>query len=142
MDSATAAGDDFYAFANGAWAKNTAIPADKSNYGMFTALDELSKKRTREILDEAKNDSGSKIGRAYASFLDEAGVEAKGLAPIAPWLDEIRGSEIESRTIGSDRRRLTAWVLADPLVVMSTRMTKTPTSISTDRTIRSWHAGP
>ena len=38
MDKSVQPGDDFYAFANGTWAKNTQIPADKSNYGMFTAL--------------------------------------------------------------------------------------------------------
>jgi putative endopeptidase len=91
MDAAAAPGDDFYSFANGTWAKNTAIPADKSNYGMFSVLDDLSKKRTREILDAAKDDPNSKVGRAYASFLDEAAVEAKGLTPIAPWLSEVRG---------------------------------------------------
>ncbi len=90
MDRTVTPGDDFYAFANGTWAKNTTIPADRSNYGMFTALDELSKKRTREILDASKNDPDSKIGRAYASFLDDAAVNAKGMAPIKPWLDEIR----------------------------------------------------
>ena len=40
-------GDNFYQFANGTWAKNTPIPADKSNYGMFTVLDDLSRERTR-----------------------------------------------------------------------------------------------
>ncbi len=90
MDKSVAPGDDFYAYANGAWAKKTAIPADKSNYGMFTALDDLSKSRTREILDAARTDPDSKIGRAYTSFLDEAAAESKGLAPIKPWLDEIR----------------------------------------------------
>jgi putative endopeptidase len=90
MDTSVAPGDDFYQYASGTWAKNTPIPADKSNYGMFTALDDLSKKRTNEILDSAKDDSSSKIGNAYASYLDQAGVEAKGLAPIKPWLDEIK----------------------------------------------------
>lgn len=90
MDKSIAPGDDFYAFANGTWAANTAIPADKSNYGMFTALADLSQRRTREILDAAKANADSKIGRAYASFLDSAAVEAKGLAPIEPWLNKIR----------------------------------------------------
>ena len=49
MDRSVAPGEDFYAFSNGAWAKNTPIPADKSNYGMFTALDDLSKERVRQI---------------------------------------------------------------------------------------------
>ena len=40
MDRSTNAGENFYAFANGEWAKRTEIPADKSNYGMFTKLDD------------------------------------------------------------------------------------------------------
>ncbi len=93
MDKSVQPGDDFYAYANGAWAKNTQIPADKSNYGMFTVLNDLSQTRTREILDAAKGDPNSMIGRAYASYLDSAAVEAKGLAPIQPWLDKIRAVE-------------------------------------------------
>lgn len=89
MDSSIKPGDDFYGYANGAWAKNTPIPADKSNYGMFTALDDLSQERTRAILDAAKSDQSSKIGRAYASFLDSATVEVRGLAPIQPLLNSI-----------------------------------------------------
>jgi len=90
MDRSVQPGDDFYDFANGAWAKRTEIPADKSNYGMFTQLADLSQQRVRDILEAAKNDPSSKIGTAYSSFLDEAAVEARGLAPIKPWLDEIR----------------------------------------------------
>lgn len=90
MDKSVQPGDDFYAYANGAWAKKTLIPDDKSNYGMFTALADLSQTRTREILDVAKSDPNSMIGRAYASYLDGAAVEAKGLAPIQPWLAKIR----------------------------------------------------
>ena len=90
MDRTVAPGDNFYQYANGTWAKNTPIPADKSNYGMFTLLDDLSKERTRTIIEEAAKDPNSKIGAAYASFLDEAGVEAKGLAPFQPWLNEIK----------------------------------------------------
>jgi putative endopeptidase len=90
MDTSVQPGDDFYAYANGTWAKNTPIPADKSNYGMFTALGDLSQVRTREILDAAKGDPDSMIGRNYAAYLDGAAVEAKGLAPIQPWLAKIR----------------------------------------------------
>jgi putative endopeptidase len=93
MDKSVQPGDDFYAYANGTWAKNTQIPADKSNYGMFTALADLSQKRTREILDVAKGDPDSLIGRAYASYLDSAAVEAKGLAPIQPWLTKVRAAD-------------------------------------------------
>ncbi|WP_443024982.1 M13 family metallopeptidase [Sphingomonas sp. Leaf4] len=91
MDTAVKPGDNFYKYANGTWEKITPIPADKSNYGMFTALDDLSKTRTRQLLDAVKGDPNSKIGTAYATFLDQSAIEAKGLATIQPWLTEIKG---------------------------------------------------
>jgi len=91
MDRSVKPGDNFYKYANGTWEKITPIPADKSNYGMFTALDDLSKTRTRELLDAAKGDPNSKIGVAYSTYLDQSAIEAKGLAPIQPWLNEIKG---------------------------------------------------
>ena len=90
MDTSVQPGDDFYAFANGTWAKNTQIPADKSNFGMFTVLQDLSQTRTREILDAAKGDKNSMIGRAYNSYLDHARVEALGLEPAKPWLAQVK----------------------------------------------------
>src|SRR3954470_5992663 len=82
MDRSVMPGDSFYRYANGTWAKDTPIPADRSNYGMFTMLDDLSRQRTREILDEVKGDPNSKIGSAYSAYLDEAAIESRGLAPI------------------------------------------------------------
>ncbi len=90
MDPAIKPGDDFYFYANGGWAKATPIPADKSNYGAFNVLDDLSRARTKDILESAKADATSKIGAAYSSYLDEAAVEAKGLTPLKPWLAEIK----------------------------------------------------
>jgi len=90
MDRSVLPGDDFYRYANGTWAKNTAIPADKASIGVFEQLQDLSDQRTRDLLEAAKADPSSKIGRAYASFLNTAAIEAKGLAPIAPWLNRIK----------------------------------------------------
>ena len=91
MDETVRPGDNFYQFANGSWTKNTAIPADKSNYGNFTVLDDLSRERTRTLIEEQSKDPNSRIGAAYASFLDTAAIEAKGLAPLQPWLGQIKG---------------------------------------------------
>ncbi|RYE59992.1 MAG: M13 family peptidase [Hyphomicrobiales bacterium] len=96
MDTSIAAGDDFYGYANGTWAKNTPIPADKSNYGAFNLLADLSQERTQGILKEAQNDPNSKIGITYATYLDTATIDAKGLAPIKPWLDQISGVKAKS----------------------------------------------
>ena len=90
MDRSVAPGNNFYEFANGTWAKNTPIPADKSNFGMFTVLDDLSRARTREIIEVQAKDANSTIGNAYASFMDTAAVNAKGLAPFEPWLNQLR----------------------------------------------------
>ncbi|MGK0266055.1 MAG: putative endopeptidase, partial [Maricaulis sp.] len=38
MDLAYAPGDDFFRYANGHWLETTEIPADLSNFGMFTVL--------------------------------------------------------------------------------------------------------
>jgi putative endopeptidase len=91
MDKSVAPGNDFYGYANGTWAKSTPIPADKSNYGMFTVLDDLSRERTKQLIEEQAQDPNSRIGAAYASFMDQAAVESKGLAPLNPWLNQIRG---------------------------------------------------
>lgn len=95
MDIKTKPGDSFFNYANGNWVAATKIPDDKSNYGMFTALDDLSKKRTREIIEAAAKSKGAagsnaqRVGDAYGAFMDEATIEAKGLTPLQPMLDKI-----------------------------------------------------
>ena len=91
MDKAILPGNDFYGYVNGSWARNTPIPADKSNYGAFNLLSDLSEERTKGILETAVKDPNSRIGIAYATFLDRPAIDAKGLAPIKPWLDKIHG---------------------------------------------------
>jgi len=81
-------GDDFFAHANGTWYDTFQIPADRASYSVFNELDELSKKRVRDIIEQAaasQPGAGSpaqKIGDFYASFMDEAAIEANGLAPV------------------------------------------------------------
>jgi len=93
MDRAVTPGDDFFDYANGTWIKTNEIPADKSRYGMFNVLDDLSRQRTKTIIDEQAKDPNSKIGNAYASYMDTAAVEAKGLTPLDPWLTKIRSTK-------------------------------------------------
>ncbi len=95
MDRAVKPGDDFVAFGGGTYLKALEIPADRSNYGMFTKLRDLSQERTRRIIEAAAASSGGpgsasqKVGDYYASFMDEAAIEAKGLAPLKSELDAI-----------------------------------------------------
>src|SRR5882757_4160728 len=81
MDHSIKPGDDFTAFAGGIWQKNTEIPADRASYGMFHVLQDLSLDRTRIILEAAAKTPGDKIGDYYASFIDEAAADAKGIDP-------------------------------------------------------------
>ena len=95
MDRSVKPGDDFYQYANGDWIKRTEIPPDRGRIGVFTSLTELSDKNTAALIEDAakgKAGSGSgvrKIADLYNSYMDEAGIESKGLSPIKPKLDAI-----------------------------------------------------
>ncbi|MDX1455292.1 MAG: M13-type metalloendopeptidase [Gammaproteobacteria bacterium] len=95
MDPAVRAQDDFYRYVNGEWLERTSIPADKSNYGMFTRLADEAEENLRRIIEEAAAADAAagtdtqKVGDFYRSFMDEARIEALGMAPIEPMLEEI-----------------------------------------------------
>ena len=91
MDRSVKPGDDFYEYANGDWADATTIPEDKTNYGMFTVLADLSEERTQAIIDDLSKDSASRVGIAYNAYLDTAAIDARGLAPLQPILSQIDG---------------------------------------------------
>ncbi|MDP8916397.1 MAG: M13 family metallopeptidase, partial [Pseudomonadota bacterium] len=96
MDRSVKPGDDFYRFANGTWDKNTAIPPDRSNYGMFAVLREISDARTRKIMEEAgagkiTNDpDAARIAALYTSYMDEARIEQLDARPLQADLQAIR----------------------------------------------------
>jgi putative endopeptidase len=95
MDPSIKPGDNFFLYANGGWIKRTPIPNDRASIGVFSHLADLSNKRTAELIEEVSKSNapaGSpqhKIADLYNSYMDEAGIEAKGLAPIKPHLDAI-----------------------------------------------------
>ena len=95
MDASAKPGDDFYQYTNGGWIQRTEIPPDRGQIGVFTALDDLSNKRTAGLIEEAAKaaaPAGSnvrKIAGLYNSYMDEAAIEAKGLAPLRPHLESI-----------------------------------------------------
>src|SRR5689334_12097850 len=95
IDPSIRAGDDFFRHSNGKWLEITPIPADRSSWGASGELEERLAAQTREILEAAalaKAARGSveqKMGDFYASAMDEAGAESKGLAPVKPELSRI-----------------------------------------------------
>src|SRR5436853_4658052 len=87
MDHSAKPGDDFFAYANGKWVAATAIPADRSSWGVFATLAEKADKRTADLIRGTKE---QKIADYYAAFMDDKAIEAKGLHPIDHELADIR----------------------------------------------------
>jgi len=107
MDRAALPGDDFFAFANGAWYNGAQIPADQSTTGIWADMFVDTTQRTRELLDGIAgthpNDADDrKLADYYATYMDEAAIEQKGIAPVAGFLKTIAA-------IG-DRRALVRWI--------------------------------
>jgi putative endopeptidase len=95
MDRSVKPGDDFFKFANGKWDERTVIPSDRTRYGNFNKLRELSEHRMHAILEEAaagklSDPDAAKIAAGYAAFMDEALAEKLDGKPIAPELAQVR----------------------------------------------------
>ncbi|HKD78488.1 MAG TPA: M13 family metallopeptidase [Candidatus Angelobacter sp.] len=96
MDRSVVPGDDFYAFANGGWIKRTSIPPDRAGVGVFTRLSDIANKRTADLIAEAAKSSapaGSserQIADLYNSYMNEAAIDSRGLAPLQAHLDSIK----------------------------------------------------
>lgn len=85
--------DDLFLHVNGRWLLATEIPADKSNYGSFTALDDAARENIRAIIEESvrnpTDNNSHKVGDFYRSFMDEDLIRDKGIKPLQSQLDAI-----------------------------------------------------
>ncbi len=94
-DAAVKPGDDFWSYANGGWAAKTQIPADKASVGYGNILSDEAEVNVRNILDAmSKNPAaygatGKQVGDFYGTWMDTKAVEAKGTAPLKPYLARI-----------------------------------------------------
>jgi len=99
MDRSVRPGVDFFAYANGTWAKNTRIPDDQSSYGSFRALRDLSELRVHKLVEsyplgnpETDGDA-AKIAAIYRGFMDEATIEKLDARPLQPVLERVRKAD-------------------------------------------------
>lgn len=95
MDRSVSPGVDFAKYAWGGWGTRTAIPADKARWGSGDMLGENNWARVRSILEDAAAKSGApgsiqqKVGDFYASAMNTEAINAAGLKPLQPTLDQI-----------------------------------------------------
>jgi len=95
MDQSVRAGDDFYAFANGVWIKNTEIPADRASIGGFLIADQATEARIVSLVtklataNSALGSDAAKIRDYYRAYLNTPAMDAAGLAPARADLDHI-----------------------------------------------------
>ncbi len=97
--------DDFFRYVNGGWLKKTEIKGDQTGAGAFQELAERSRNGMHELFEAAARPTRRpladaptsvkvpvtgpseterrKIGDLYASYMDSARVEARGIAPLA-----------------------------------------------------------
>ena len=97
IDKSVKPGDDFDKYANGTWEKTAEIPADKSNIGVFSIINDRAQERKAELIDgivksnpAAGSDDG-RIANFYKAYMDTGAIEKRGLSPIKPDLDRIQG---------------------------------------------------
>jgi endothelin-converting enzyme len=113
FDKTVSPRQDFYRYVDGTWLKKTKIPADKSNYGSFTALYDEAQQRLRKIIeDAAAKENGSdpdkqKIGDFYKSYMDTNRIESLGLTPLKPSIEKIKKVKKKTELAG-----LIAWLQA------------------------------
>ena len=94
---------DFWRYVNGAWLDKNPIPARSSSWGAFSVLNDANQERERTILDAAAADTNAtrgsnqrKMGDLYASCMDTATIDARGISPLQPDFDRI--AAIQSRS--------------------------------------------
>jgi putative endopeptidase len=80
-------GDDFERFASGSWMDANEIPADKSQNGVGSEVNDRNQERLRTIVMSAPADS--QIGAFYHSYMDEALLDRLDAAPLKADLDRV-----------------------------------------------------
>ena len=93
MDRSVKPGDGFFQYAEGTWLKNHPIPADKTAAGYNYDLPDEIELQVRKMVENAAahptSPTAQKIGDAYAAWMDQSGIDARGLAPLRPYLAKI-----------------------------------------------------
>lgn len=107
MDTSCGPCRDFYRFANGGWLDANPVPPDRSSWSAYSEAADRTTQTLRAILEDAARQAErgadgavGRLGTFYASCMDSAGIDARGITPVAADLDRIAALR--------DRRELAA----------------------------------
>lgn len=125
MDRTVHPGDDFYRFASGTWDNTEVIPADRARYGVFDMLSLEAEEDVEALISDATKIGGPEgsnnqlIAALFQSWMDADTIEARGLTPITPYLDEIQALSDHDDIAEYMARFYTpslygVWISADP----------------------------
>lgn len=94
IDPAVHPGDDFWAYANGEWAKRAHFHDNQEIAGVAVDYNMMADARTAGVIDrpeflQSRDPDQRKLAVFYASWLDTAGTERLGRAPLQPYLASI-----------------------------------------------------
>ncbi|MEO6329554.1 MAG: M13 family metallopeptidase [Ginsengibacter sp.] len=95
IDSTVHPQDDFFNYVNGTWIKNTEIPASESAWGSGSIVHQNTTQLLKSLLDScarlnaSKGSNEQKVGDLYASAMDSAAIEQKGITPLKADLERI-----------------------------------------------------
>ena len=142
MDTLVTPGNNFMAYVNGTWLKNTEIPDDKSSYGIGYMVHEEAEENVKAIIEESASNGfplGSdqqKVGDLYASYMDMPTRDSLGVAPL-----QEEFAKIDSLQTQDDLARYFAYAnkyeVATPLALFVYQDFKNPS----EYTIYTWQSG-
>jgi putative endopeptidase len=94
LDTSKNACTDFGGYVNGKWLAANEIPGDRTSWGAFAMLDQRSEAVQHQLAEQAAADTAATgvekiVGDFYATGMDEAKVNAQGIAPLQSRLDAI-----------------------------------------------------
>src|SRR5476651_1046136 len=96
QDLSTKPGDDFFRFANGGWNDHATIALDKPGITLRLLAANRTEEQIHALVEDAAAHAGhqpttveGKVGAFYHAFMDEAGIETLGSAPIKPLIARI-----------------------------------------------------
>jgi len=106
--------DDLYRFVGGGWLAKTEIPADRSNYGSFSILDDQAREEVKQLIVVASTlanrpmgSDAQKVGDFYLAYMDISRAESLGISPLKNELariDAIATPRDVARYIGYSQR--------------------------------------